>query len=122
MQRKPVATAPFDVLKSFNMFAAGKSRLPTKIFCPVCGEVMLNLTLKPDEMAGAIASGALAAKKLSCMCGVQGVFALRRTPDGLHLYSLTFWILPKTAEKQGTLTTEELKRWLMKPPAPGPVA
>jgi acetylglutamate kinase len=51
---------------------------------------MVNLNLKPDEMAGAIASGALAAKRLMCTCGVQAVFALRKTPDGLHLYSLTF--------------------------------
>jgi hypothetical protein len=90
LQRKTPLVTPSDVLKSFNAFAAGKSHLPDRVYCPVCGEAMVNLNLKPDEMAGAIASGALAAKRLMCTCGVQAVFALRKTPDGLHLYSLTF--------------------------------
>lgn len=110
------------VLKSYNAFATGQSRLPQTVHCPVCGEIMLNINLKPDEMTGAIASGALAARKLSCGCGTQGVLALRKTPgEGLYLYSLTFWIMPKTAEKQGTLSNEELKRWLKNPPPIDPL-
>lgn len=76
---------------------------------------MLLIVLKPDELAGAIASGALAAKKVSCTCGVEGVIALRQTAAGLFLYSITFWIMPGTAEKIPT-DTKGLLDWLKKPP------
>lgn len=85
--------------------------------CPVCGEPLLFLPIKGDELLAA-PMNALASTKVSCGCGVQGVFVLRKTGEGYHLYSMTFWILPSTMEKRGTLSTEELRQWLKKAPAP----
>jgi transcription elongation factor Elf1 len=92
--------------------------LPNKIHCPVCGEPMIKIALTPDEYSGAVSSGALAATKLSCVCGAEGVLALRRMPDKLYLYSLSFWIVPKKAEKGKTLTKQELRNWLLRMPQP----
>jgi len=89
------------------------------VLCPVCGESLLFLPLKGEDALTAQLSGALASTKISCGCGVEGVFVLRKTRgEGYHLYSMTFWILPKTAEQKGTLTSEELKQWLKKKPVP----
>jgi hypothetical protein len=99
---------PVDLSK---ILEAGKRHLPKQVYCPVCGQIIMNITLKPDEWLGALASGALAARKVQCSCGLNGVFVLRKSGE-LPIYSLTFWIVPKVAEKQGILTEEELKRWL----------
>jgi len=85
--------------------------LPKRIYCPVCSEKMLFGSLKVDEAQGAVASGALSAAKLSCGCGVNGVLTLRKTPDGLHLYSLTFWILPAITRKNAVLSGKEIRAW-----------
>ena len=106
--------------KSFGAFSADSmKRLPVKVHCPVCSEVVLQLELTPNELAGAIASGSLAAKKISCVCGVSGVFALRKTRAGMYLYSMTFWIMPKAAEKT-TMSNQELMNWLKRPLQPPP--
>jgi len=74
--------------------------------------------LKGGELLSA-PMDALASTKVSCGCGVEGVFVLRKTKgEGYNLYSMTFWILPKTAEQKGTLTSEELRQWLKKMPKP----
>jgi len=101
------------------MEALRKLNLPNKVHCPVCGEPLLFLPLKGEDVLTAQISGALASTKISCGCGVEGVFVLRKTKgEGYLLYSMTFWILPKTAEQKGTLTNEELRRWLKKTPKP----
>ena len=93
-------------------------RLPSNVKCPVCGEPLLLLPLKGNDLLAA-PIGALASTKVSCGCGVEGVFVLRKTRgEGYHLYSMTFWILPKAAEKGKTLTTAELREWLKKKPEP----
>jgi len=97
--------------------AQRKYMLPNKVICPVCGESLLFLPLKSEDALTAQLSGALASTKVSCGCGVEGVFVLRKTKaEGYHLYSMTFWILPKMAEQKGTLTSEELRQWLKKMP------
>jgi len=99
--------------------ALRKHNLPSKVYCPVCGESLLFLPLKSEDALTAQLSGALASTKISCGCGVEGVFVLRKTKvEGYNLYSLTFWILPSRMEKRGTLTSEELRQWLKKMPKP----
>ena len=99
--------------------ALRKYNLPSKVHCPVCGESLLFLPLKSEDALTGQLSGALASTKISCGCGVEGVFVLRKTKgEGYRLYSMTFWILPKTAEQKGTLSSEELRRWLKKMPEP----
>ena len=96
----------------------GSWRLPSEVHCPVCAEPLLLLPLKGEDLLTA-PMDALASTKVSCGCGVEGVFVLRKTRgEGYHLYSMTFWILPKAAEQKGTLTTEELRQWLKKTPQP----
>jgi len=74
--------------------------------------------LKGDELLSAPLD-ALASTKVSCGCGVEGIFVLRKTRvEGYHLYSMTFWILPKAAEKGKTLTSAELREWVKKKPQP----
>lgn len=86
-------------------------KLPDKVYCPVCGEKMKFLFMSPQDIQGARASGALQAAKLQSSCGTSAVLTLRVTPQGLHLYSLTFWIMPKTQAKNDTLSPSEIGKW-----------
>jgi len=105
-------------MERLSLGKMGSWRLPSKAYCPVCGEPLLFVPLKGDELLSA-PMDALASTKASCGCGVEGVFVLRKTKvEGYHLYSMTFWILPKVAEKGKTLTTAELREWLKKKPQP----
>ena len=96
----------------------GNWRLPSKVYCPVCAEPLLLLPLKGEDLLIA-PMDALASTKVSCGCGVEGVLVLRKTKgEGYRLYSMTFWILPKAAEKDKTLSMAELREWLKKKPQP----
>ena len=84
--------------------------LPKVIYCPVCGEKMVFLSLTPQEAQGARASGAVQAAKLQSACGTTAVLALR-IHQGLHIYSLTFWIVPKTQITNDVLSKKEQSTW-----------
>jgi len=106
-----------NVARSIPLGNIGSWRLPSKVHCPVCAEPLLLIPLKGDELLSA-PMNALASTKISCGCGVEGVFVLKKTREGYHLYSMTFWILPKAVEKGKTLSMAELREWLKKKPEP----
>jgi len=90
-----------------------KHSLPNRVYCPVCGEILIQVPHSKQDAVLAQAHGALASSKVVCGCGVEGIINLRRTkPEGYHLYSMTFWIMPKSVQQAGTLSRTELRDWL----------
>ena len=103
----PQLTPKIDQLKEKENI----QKLPTKVYCPVCGEKMIFLSLTPQEAQGARASGALQAAKLQSNCGTMAVLTLRITPQGLNLYSMTFWIVPRAQMQNNVLSPSEIGKW-----------
>lgn len=88
-------------------------RLPVKVHCPVCGELLILMPHKGhDALMAQLQYGAQASSKIVCGCGVEGVISLRVTKEGLHIYSMGFWILPRVIQRAGTLSGAESKDWL----------
>jgi len=89
-------------------------QIPSTVYCPVCGEKVKPSELTRGELV-ALGVTLIDARsryaKFSCTCGTGGTFAVRVTPEGYVMYSMSFYIYPGRTEKANVV---DVREWLRK--------